>query len=124
MSEELNINEQIARLDASMEVQQKYVDRAEALERMSKTEDYHLVFTEGYLDEEANRVFNLLISPRVTKPEEKESYMHQLETIKDVLRYLGDDDYPGTVAILGSNAKKIIADELAMKQQLLDGKGE
>ena len=124
MSETLNIDEQIAQLDASNEAQESFVKRAEALERMKKTDDYHTVFTEGYIDEEANRVFNLLLSPRVSKEEEKKSYMNQLETIKDFVRFVGDKDYKGTVAILGMNAAKIIDDQNAMKQELLNGKGE
>lgn len=124
MSEELNIDEQIARIDASIEAHKVNVARAEALERLMKTEDFQLVMIDGYLETEANRVFNLLISPRVTKPEEKESYLSQLETIKNVNRYLGDDDYKGTVAILGINSKKIIEDELRLKQELIESKGE
>ena len=124
MSEELNIDEQIAQIDAAIEEQKHYIKRAEALERLKQTDDFQLVMVEGYIETESNRVFNLLLSPRVTKPEEKESYLHQLETIKDIVRYIGDDTYKGTVAILGQNAKTIIEQELRLKQELIEGKGE
>ena len=124
MSEELNIDEQIAQIDAAIEEQKHYIKRAEALERLKQTDDFQLVMVEGYIENESNRVFNLLLSPRVTKPEEKESYLHQLETIKDIVRYIGDDTYKGTVAILGQNAKTIIEQELRLKQELIEGKGE
>ena len=89
-----------------------------------KNPEFQLVMIDGYLNEEANRVFNLLTSPRVSKPEEVQSYMSQLDTIKNIGRYLGDGDYPGTVAILAANAKKEIDSLNAMKQELITPVGE
>ena len=119
MSEELNIDKRIEEIDISIEAQKTMVTRAEALERLLTNDDFKLVMIDGYLDIEANRVFNLLTSPRVTKSEETASYLSQLDTIKDIARYLGDGDYPGTVAIQGANAKKAIDEMVAMKQELL-----
>lgn len=124
MSDTLNIDERIAAIDANIELQEWYIRRAEALARLKDSEDFQLVITEGYIQAEADRVYNQLINPRVMKTEDKESYLHQLETIKDIIRYIGDDGYLGTVAILGSNAKKIIDEELRLKQEIIEGKGE
>ncbi len=124
MSEILNIDEKITSIDATIELQNWYIQRAEALERLKQNEDFQLVITEGLIDVEADRVYTLLLSPRTTKLEDKESYLHQLETIKDLLRYIGTDSYKGTVAILGQNAKGIIDEEMRLKQQILEGRGE
>lgn len=124
MSETLNIDEKIATMESNIEVQELHVARAEALKRLLNTDDFQLVIIEGLLNDEANRIFNLLMSPRVTKPEEKDSYMSQLETIKNVNRYIGDDSYLGTIAILGNNAVKLIEDEKQLMQEIIEGKGE
>ena len=124
MSEELNIDEQIAQIDASIEEQNVRVARGKDLAELIKDPKFQSVMIDGYLNEEANRVFNLLTSPRVSKPEEIQSYMSQLETIKNIGRYLGDGDYPGTVAILAANAKKEIDSLNAMKQELITPVGE
>ena len=124
MSEELNIDEQIAQIDASIEEQNVRVARGKDLAELIKDPKFQSVMIDGYLNEEANRVFNLLTSPRVSKPEDVQSYMSQLETIKNIGRYLGDGDYPGTVAILAANAKKEIDSLNAMKQELITPVGE
>mgnify|MGYP001422093079 CR=1 FL=1 len=124
MSEELNINEQIEAIDSAIELQEWFIKRHEALERLKESEDFQLVITDGYVNVEADRVYGLLLNPRTVKTEDKESYLHQLETIKDMIRYIGNDEYKGTVAIMAANAKKIIDENLALKQQLLEGKGE
>ena len=86
MSEELNSDEQIAQIDASIEEQNVRVARGEALVKLMKNPEFQLVMIDGYLNEEANRVFNLLTSPRVSKPEEVQSYLSQLDTIKNIGR--------------------------------------
>lgn len=122
MSEELNIDEQIANVDASIAVHERMVKKAEALKRLMKSEDFHLVITDGYLVEEADRVYQLLMSPRVSTPADKESYLSQLETIKNMYRYLGDGEYPGTVMIQGLNSTKTLEKEIALKQELIERK--
>ena len=124
MSEELNIDEQIAQIDASIEEQNVRVARGKDLAELIKDPKFQSVMIDGYLNEEANRVFNLLTSPRVSKPEEVQSYMSQLETIKNIGRYLGDGDYPGTIALLAANAKREIDSLNAMKQELITPVGE
>jgi len=123
MSEELNIDEQIAQIDADIAVQEKKVARAEALERMKKTDDYKLVFEEGYIGEEAKRVFGVLTDPRVTKPDDKTTYTNQLETIRSFSTYVGTDLYKGTVVITGLNAKKDIDTLVQTKEKLLSVRG-
>jgi len=124
MSEKLNIDEQIAQIDTSIEEQNKRITRGENLVKLFSKPEFQDVFIDGYLNEEANRVFQLLTSPRVTKPEEVNSYLSQLDTIKNIGRYLGDGDYPGTVAILAINAKKELEELNRIKQELLEKVGE
>ena len=58
------------------------------------------------------------------KPEDEKKYLSQLETIKNIGRYIGCENYAGTVAIQASNAKKAKDDLIKMKQELIAGKGE
>lgn len=125
MSEELNIDEKISAIDEDIKAQEIILERGKALKKLKETEEFQLVFIDGYLNVEAHRVFNQLINPRVSKAEDKASYLSQLETIKDIIRYIGDDSYPGTVEILARNAQITIDELITMKQELLtDSKGE
>lgn len=119
MSEKLNIDEQIAALDEDIELQEWYVARAEALERLKKNSDFQIVLEEGLIQMEADRVYNLLIHPLTVKPEDKESYLSQLDTIKNFGRYLGTPEYLGTCIIQGQNAKIALQDTISQKQKLL-----
>lgn len=124
MSEMLNIDEQIEKIDKDIELQEWFIKRGEALDRLINTDDFQLVFVEGYLEIEAQRVFELLTHPLTVKPEDNSNYMSQLDTIKNIGRYIGCNNYPGMVAISATNAKKAKDDLIKMKQELIAGKGE
>lgn len=124
MSEELNIDEQLEQVDMQIAEQEYHIKRAEALARLKENPDFQLVMIEGYLQLEADRVFNLLVHPLTVKPDDRDSYLSQLDTIKNVSRYLGTDQYKGTVNILAINAKKAIDELIAIKQDLIANKGE
>lgn len=121
MSNKLNIDEKIIAIDTAIEVQEWYIKRAEALERLKENEDFKLVILEGYIDVEADRLYNLLMAPQTIKLDDKENYLSQLEAIKCLNRYLGDDKYVGIATRLGQNAKVLIEDNLKLKQELIDG---
>lgn len=124
MSEKLNIDKQIAAIDADIEVQKWYVARAEALEKLEKMEEFQMVIADGYVNIEADKVFDLLVNPLTVKPEDKESYLSQLETIKNIGRYLGNSTYKGTVKIMGINAKQALDAAEKQKQELIAGKAK
>lgn len=124
MSEELNIDEQIKEIDANIEVLEWNIKRAEALESLMEDERFQLVMMEGYLELEAERVFGLLTHPLTVKPEDKVNYLSQLDTIKNLSRYLGTSEYKGTVRILAENSKKDKELLIQHKQELLADKGE
>ena len=124
MSETLNIDEQIEQIDKNLEVLEWNIARGEALERLMKSEDFQLLIMEGYMDIEAERVFGLLTHPLTVKPEDKANYLSQLDTIKNLSRYLGNSTYKGTVRIVAENSKKDKEILVSEKQQLIAGKGE
>lgn len=124
MSETLNIDEQIEMIDKNLDVLDWNIKRAEALDKLMEMEEFHLVIFEGYLQIEADRVFNLLTHPLTVKPENKEDYLSQLDTIKNLSRYLGSSEYKGTIRILADNSKTDRALLIKEKQELLAGKGE
>ena len=120
----LNIDEQIEVIDRDLEVLEWNIKRGEALDKLMKMEEFHLVMIEGYLEIESQRVFNLLTHPLTIKPEDKNSYLSQLDTIKNLSRYLGSPEYKGVVKISAVNAVKDREELLRQKQELLAGKGE
>lgn len=120
----LNIDEQVKIIDKDLEVLDWNIRRAEALDKLMGMEEFHLVMTEGYIEIEANRVFKLLVHPLTVKPEDKSNYLSQLDTIKNLSRYLGSPEYKGVVKILAENSVKDRAELLRQKQQLLSAKGE
>lgn len=124
MSEKLNIDKQIEEIDKNLEVLEWNIARGEALDKMLSDENFRLLMIEGYLEIEANRVFGLLTHPLTIKPDDKDSYLSQLETIKNVSRYLGSDSYKGTVRIVAENSKRDRDELIKQKQELLAGKGE
>ncbi len=125
MSEKLNIDSQINEIDIDIANQEWFIKRAEALKELMKDENFKLVILEGYLELEANRVFELLTHPLTVKPEDKSNYLSQLDTIKNMGRYLGCENYKGTVNIQAINAKETLEKLIALKQELIaSGKGE
>ena len=124
MSDTLTIDEQIEIIDKDLEVLDWTISRGAALEKLLKMEEFHLVIIEGYLEIEAQRVFKLLTHPLTIKPEDKNSYLSQLETIKNLSRYLGSPDYKGIVKISAANAAKDREELLRQKQEIIAGKGE
>ena len=120
----LTIDEQIEIIDKNLEVLDWNIKRAEALDKLFGMEEFHLVIVEGYLQIEADRVFKLLTHPLTVKPEDKNSYLSQLDTIKNLSRYLGSPEYLGIVKISAANAVKDREELLRQKQELLAGKGE
>lgn len=120
----LTIDEQIEIIDKDLEVLDWNIRRGKALDKLMAMEEFHLVFTEGYLDIEAKRVFELLTHPLQVKPDDKDSYLSQLDTIKNLSRYLGTSTYKGIVKILAANSAKDKEVLIQRKQDLLAGKGE
>ncbi len=128
MSETLNIDKQIETLDKNLEVLDWNISRAEALDRLlngtPQKGDFNLVIVEGYLEIEAERVFNLLTHPLTVKSDDTESYVSQLGTIKNLGRYLGTKEYKGIIKISAENSKVDKEILTQQKQELLAGKGE
>ena len=120
----LTIDEQIEIIDKDLEVLDWNIKRGEALDKLMQMEEFHLVMIEGYLEIEAQRVFKLLTHPLTIKPEDKNNYLSQLDTIKNLSRYLGSPEYKGIVKISAANAVKDREELLRQKQELLVGKGE
>ena len=120
----LNIDEQIEVIDKDLEVLDWNIKRGEALDKLMQMDEFHLVMVEGYLEIEAKRVFNLLTHPLTVKPDDKNNYLSQLDTIKNLSRYLGSPEYLGIVKISAANAVKDREELLRQKQELLAGKGE
>lgn len=120
----LTIDEKIEIIDKDLEVLEWNIKRGEALDKLMQMEEFRLVMIEGYLEIEAERAFKLLTHPLTIKPEDKNNYLSQLDTIKNLSRYLGSPEYKGIVKISAANAVQDRDELLRQKQELLAGKGE
>lgn len=124
MSDELNIDKKIEQIDFEIAQYENLIQRAKDLNELKKDERFQRVFFEGFLEEEAQRVFELLTHPLTVKPEDVNNYESQLATIKNLGRYFGTPTYKGTLQIQANNAKKTIDELETMKQELITSKGD
>lgn len=127
MSEELNIEQIMQSIDDSNKEQRVYVDRAEAFERLSKTEDYKLVFEEGLFRDEVRRLTDLILTPNIKSVEVTENILSKIYTVRYMNEYFGTDEYPGIIKTMGQNAKRTIEEnekyrESVIKEDTPDGK--
>lgn len=124
MSEELNIDEKIKQLDFEIAQYENLIQRAKDLKELKEDERFQRVFFEGFLEEESQRIFELLTHPLTVKSEDVHNYESQLATIKNMGRYFGTPTYKGTVEIQAGNAAKTLDELETMKQKLITSKGD
>lgn len=124
MSEKLNIDAQLKQLDEEIAKYKYTLQLSKDLKELKDDERFQRVFFEGFLEIEAQRIFELLTHPLTVKPEDIHNYESQLATIKNMGRYFGTPSYKGTVEIQATNAKKAIEDLETMKQELITSRGD
>jgi len=120
MSQELNIEEQVALIDADIEEQKVYIQRGKDLEKLFQMKEFQNVFIEGYINDELERLLVLITSPQAKSPEGREELVNKMDQIRCFKEYIGDEQYRGTVLIMASNAEKLIADSEQLKKELLN----
>lgn len=105
MNKDSELTETLSAIDKSIAEYEAKVARGEALARMKETSDYKLVFEEGYIDAEANRLFEMLTAVPAIRRETMEVMKDKLEAIRHFKEYVGTDTYPGIVMSEANSAE-------------------
>jgi len=91
-------------IDKSISRNEAAIKRGEALESLKTDPRYILVFTEGYLEAEAERLFETLTAVPAIRREGMENNMAKLEAVRHLKEYVGTPKYPGIVMREAENA--------------------
>jgi glutaredoxin 2 len=109
MSDELTL--ELERIDNRIAELNDAIKRGDALERLMKNEDFKLVILDGYLDEEATRIFDNLVRVPAIRKESNDIMMDKLNSIRHMKEYIGTPTYPGTVLSAAMHAPEQIEAE-------------
>lgn len=93
------------------------IRRGEGLARLKKDPAFVDVILNGYIKTEELRLFNILTDPSGASPHSNEEILSRLSSIMDLKRYIGTEDFPGTVKMEADNAPaEIDREELFRKE--------
>jgi len=110
-SELQGIDEAIAKLEADIEL-------GEQLKRLKANPDYIAVIAKGYIESEANKLFNILTEPTGVTPYTSEQLQLKLAAISDLKGYVGSDEYVGSVETAAKAAPATIERERLYRQDV------
>ena len=117
MDESQILTETLEKIDKYIITQQEAIIKGEKLDRLMKNNDFIDVVLNGYFEAEAQKLFNILIDPSEATPYTDEQIQIKLSSIRDFKRYVGTDDYSGTIKIEASQAPgNITSNELERKR--------
>ena len=89
MSEEISMQEKLEEVDARIDELKGHVEMAEAVKRLEENEDFQKVIIGGYLDNEAHRLFGVLVEPSTLKRDVMENIVDKLSSIRNLKQYFG-----------------------------------
>ena len=116
--EQSNLNETLQAIDAVIADKRQAIKRGEALQRLMKNQDFIDVILNGYIEEEARKLFAILTDPTGGSPYSAEKIHLMLEAISHFKGYVGTDTYKGTVMIEAEQAPLDIANEEDYRKQV------
>lgn len=89
MEETSNLKDELQRVDERTQELKDSIELAEAINRLHDNEDFNKVITNGYLEKEAERLFEVLTTPMSFKKEQLDTVMGKLSAIRDFKEYIG-----------------------------------
>ena len=95
MSQEITLKEALKEVDERAEELQKKLQMAEDVRELEKDERFQRVILQGYLSDEADRLFGVLVEPSTLKRDVMENIQDKLSSIRNLKQYFG---------VLGQNA--------------------
>ena len=118
MEYDSNLTIELRAIDEAIEREEINKKRGEALEWLMNTEQFKLVITDGYLETEAKRCFDLLTSVPVPRHEVLEGLGERLNAIRYFKDYIGTPNYPGIVRRAAENADTVILEQQDYRKEV------
>jgi predicted polyphosphate/ATP-dependent NAD kinase len=89
MMEASDIKDELRQVDLRIEDLKKAIELGEAVERLHENEDFITLVIDGYMEEEAERIFGVLTTPTALKRDQLENMMDKLGSIRDFKAFIG-----------------------------------
>ena len=113
-----NLQETLEAIDNVIAVEELLIKRGDALNRMKRTDDYKLVFEEGYIETESKKLFDILTDPSGASCYTAEEIHLKLEAISHFRGYVGTEDFQGIVDVEAVNAPGAIQRERDYRKEV------
>jgi len=94
---------------------EKVIALSDAVKRLQQSDDYKLVIEEGYLKEEAERIFEVITEPTIANRDVINNLIDEITSIRKLKTYID------MIPTKAWNAKKIINDEEALITSIENG---
>jgi hypothetical protein len=112
---ETNLKTELADIDSRIATLRKNIELGEALQKLHENEDFKNVILEGYMDDEAERIFKVLVDPSHNlKRDIMENLMDKLMAIRSIKQYFG------TILINAAMAPEEIANEEKYRKEVTE----
>ena len=106
-----NLTKQLELIDKKISQLKKNIDLANTLAELLEDDRFKSIILDGYLDDEAKRLFGVLVEPSTIKRDIMENIHDKLNSIRNLKQYF---------AVIGQNAEmapeQIIEEETYRKQ--------
>jgi len=89
MEETSNLKEQLEAIDNRIQELKDSIQIAEDLESLHEDERFKRVILDGYLEDEAKRLFGVLTTPSTLKRDVIENIQDKLSAIRNIKQYFG-----------------------------------
>ncbi len=84
-----NLKTELADIDSRIETLNKNIEFGNAVEALHNDPNFKLVILDGYFNEEAERIFGVLIDPNEYKRDMMQNMSDKLGSIRDLKKYFG-----------------------------------
>jgi CheY-like chemotaxis protein len=112
---ETNLKTELADIDSRVETLKKNIELGEALQKLHENEDFKKVILDGYMEDEAERIFKVLVDPSHNlKRDIMENLMDKLMAIRSIKQYFG------TILINAAMAPEEIANEEKYRKEVTE----
>lgn len=113
-----NNEQHLAALDRQIKSAQVNLELGKTLERLRQNQDFKKLVLQGYLTDEAVRLVHLKADPNLQSSEKQAAVVRDIDAIGAFKMYLE------TIAFLGRDAERSIADAEAQKQEIEEEEAE
>ncbi len=107
-----NFKSELGDVDNRISELKHLIELNESLERLHENEDFKNLILNGYLADEAERIFGLLTMPTNLKRDQLENLMDMLSSIRNLKGYFK------TIIIGADNAQAQIDEEILYRQEI------